>query len=185
MHTSLIWAHLHQHLECSMFKTWLSLIGLCMFLLGHTQISQAQKDSSIPVMDMYILTEAGHMVTNQASVNSIIDVAWTAPFCYHLFPSDIDKQFWRAVGLHAFSAIVIAEQLRDLEVAFNAPPSTFLPNDAHHWWNGATKHSRSIIIEQGKEWADRFTFDTCMYLINNYTTYGKIPVPDGPLIYPR
>jgi len=163
-----------------MKKLFLSLTALCMPILAN-----AEEDPSIPIMDMYLLTEAGHMVANQASVDAIIDVAYSAPFCYHLFPGDIDKQFWRAVGLHAFSAIVLAEFFSDLETAFEVPHGTFPPNDANYWWNGAEKRARSILVEKGKDWADSFTFDTCMYLINHYTTYGKIPVPDGPLINPR
>lgn len=161
-----------------------SIIGTVLVLCTPLK-SVAEENPSIPIMDMYILTEAGHMVSNQASVNNVIDVAYSAPFCYHLFSSDTNKQFWRAVGLHSFSALAITESLQYLEDAYDVPYNTFRANDARHWWSGAEQRAQSILTEKGKEWADSFTIDTCLYLINHYTTYGKIPVPDGPLINPR
>lgn len=140
----------------------------------------AQEDPSLPPLQLYVLVEAGHMVANQASVSNILDVLYAAPFCSNLTNNPTNKQFWKAVGLHSFSALAIADFFGQIEELYDVPEGVLSPDDAQGWWEGAERRAYAILLEKGEDFANQYTVDVCLYLINNYTTYGKIPVPDGP-----
>jgi len=148
----------------------------------------AEEDASIPWIQMYVLSEAGKMVSNQASVDNIIEVAYAAPLCANLASRELEKKLWQAAGLHAYSAIAIADFFDDFESAFDVPHGTFPKDDAQFWWRRAVESTNSFLQQKDEEYKKSYYQDTCFYLITHYTTYGKIPVPDGeyfmPLINP-
>lgn len=146
-------------------------------------VAQAQEDSSIPVMEMYLLSEAGKMIANQHGMANIYDTVFSSAFCWHTADDQVQKGLWQAVWLHGYSTIAMYDDIRNFELAYAIPAGTFNPADPQAAWEGMLGNTRTYIVGKGEEWANNNKTDVCNYLINWYTTYGKIPVPDLPETY--